>query len=109
MIFLFSSEKSRYRRIGYNFNVMRKSASASRRLAETTEPPKIEVVTVAYHIQFCHFVPSYWFIQLQICFDKRNVDTLISKIHSGKVSEICDFGIKHDFLPKNVFRLKCCP
>ena len=40
------------------------------------------------------FNTSYWFIQLQNCFDNRNVDTFVSKLHFCKFSKICDFWLK---------------
>ena len=49
------------------------------------------------------FTPSYWFIQLQNCFDNRNVDTFVSKMYFWKISKICDFWLKTRFFTKNFF------
>ena len=49
------------------------------------------------------FNPPYWFIQLQSCFDNRNVDTFVSKMHFQKISEICDFGSKTRFFTQKCF------
>ena len=65
--------------------------SASGRLAETMKPPKIEVVYVAYPIQFCHSSPLTGSFSCKIVFDNENVDTFMSKTHFEKISEICDF------------------
>ena len=48
-------------------------------------------------------------IQLQNCFDDRNVDTFMSKTHFGKISEILDFWSKTRFLPKTFLCLKYFP
>ena len=67
--------------------------SASRRLGKTMDPQhEFEVVTLAYPIKFCNssLVTNHKFIQLQICFYYRNVDTVMSKMHFWKISEICD-------------------
>ena len=63
--------------------------------------PEIEVPTVAYPI--LPFLHSYWFIQLQNCFDNRNAGTFMSKMHIGKISEICDFWLKTRFFTKKFF------
>ena len=85
----------------------------SRRLAEMMDPlppppPKLKlsVLPTLYN----SVIHPLWFIQLQNCFDNRNVDTFtcMSKIHLGKISEICDFWLTYDFYP--IFcRFKCCP
>ena len=62
------------------------------------------------HYPVLSFTPSYWFIQLQNCFDNRNFDTFVSKMHFWKISKICDFWLKTRlFIKQIVFRLKCCP
>ena len=63
--------------------------------------PEIEVPTVAYPTEFCHSSPR--FIQLLNCFDNRNAGTFMSKIHIGKISEICYFWLKARFFSKNFF------
>ena len=56
------------------------------------------------------FTASYWFIQLQNCFDNQNVDTFVSKMHFWKISKICEFWLKTRFFTQKIFfRLKRCP
>ena len=65
--------------------------------------PEIEVPTVAYPTQFCHSAP------LTGSFNCKTVliiemPVLLSKMHIGKISEICDFWLKTRF-----FSLKTLP
>ena len=83
-------------------------------LQKRWKPPEIKVAIV--HCDCClpypilSFTPSYWFIQLQNCFDNRNVETLVSKMYLWKISKICDFWLKTRFFtPKKFFPLKRCP
>ena len=79
-------------------------------LQKRWKTPEIEVVTFAYvPYQILSFIPSYCLLQLQNCFDNRNIDTSVSKMHIWKISEICNFGLKHDFYIYIYFSLKTLP